>query len=145
MWYRVFGVRAAEPNAGALLEWLNRVAVVRGRFHGDDAGWFHAELQSDDLALLVDRYTVDEEGIRAELNTWAAAVEASDEDAGDTALLEHLIQTQQLFMLEGAETASGRRLCVALCQYLAQVTDGIYQMDGQGLFACDGRLLWRET
>lgn len=145
MWYRIFAANAAEPDAAGILEWLNRAAAVRGRFQGDDAGWFHAELQSDDLTLLLDRYTADEEGIRGELNTWAAVVEAGNEGERETALMERLIQSQQLFTLEGAEDATSQRLCVALCQYLAQTSDGVYQIDGEGLFTGDGRLLWRET
>jgi len=35
---------AAEPAPASILERLNRVAAVAGRFHGDEAGWFRADL-----------------------------------------------------------------------------------------------------
>ncbi len=31
-----------------------------------------------------------------------------------------------------------------ICRYLAHVTEGIYQIDGAGFFAADGRLLVSE-
>jgi hypothetical protein len=145
MWYRVFGQGDREPPPDALLAHLNRVAVVQGHFHGDDAGWFHADLVCDDTSLSLDRYTTDEDGIRAELNTWAAFVESNGNAATQTPLMEHLIQTKQLFTLQRPDEASCHSLCIALCEYLAQMTNGVCQIDGEGFFTADGGLLLRET
>ena len=145
MWYRIFGGSDVDPDHNAILEHLNRIDEVHGHFHGDDDGWFHADLMWGDVTLLLDRYTADEEGIRAELNTWAAVVEAHLGGAEQTWLMERLIQTRQLFTLQGPETGNGQLLCSALCEYLARTTDGVYQIDGKGLFARDGTRLWRET
>lgn len=144
MWYRIFGANNVEPDHAAILEYLERIDLVRGRFHGDEAGWFHADLLCDDLTLLLDRYTADEEGIRAELNAWAAFVEAEG-GPDNTWLMERLIQTQQLFTLQGLDTSRAELLCVALCKYLARATNGVYQIDDAGFYTMDGTLLWRET
>jgi len=140
--YVVPHLRQLHRRAGsrrAILDYLQRVDAVRGRFHGDDAGWFHADLVSGDVTLLLDRYTADEEGIRAELNSWAAAVEAGCRRAGaGCGFMERIIQTRQLFTLQGPAGGRGELLCLALCEYLARATDGVYQADGEGFFTSDG-------
>src|SRR5438105_1875662 len=102
MWYRIFSAEAAEPRPDALLAHLNRAAIISGDFHGDDTGWFHADLVCGDSGLSLDRYTADEEGIRAELNSWAAHVESC---GGQEELMERIIQTKQLFTLQRPDEA----------------------------------------
>ena len=52
MWYRVFGRSDEQPAPGAILEHLAGLGVpVPGRFAGDDAGWFRAELPLGDGTL----------------------------------------------------------------------------------------------
>jgi hypothetical protein len=145
MWFRIFSTNDVEPDHAAILEYLNRIDEVRGLFRGDDAGWFHADLTCRDVTLSLDRYTADEEGVRAELNTWAAVIESQSSGEEHTRLMEQLIQTRQLFTLQVPDAGIGGLLSAALCGYLARVTDGIFQMDGEGFFARDGTRLWRET
>jgi hypothetical protein len=144
MWYRVFAAGAEEPSADALLALLNRFAVVEGHFRADAAGWFHAHFTCNAIALSLDRYTADEEGVRQELNTWAAFVESLPGGAEHAALMERIIQTRQLFALEGPAVARGRLLCVVLCDHLARAADGVYQIDGEGFYAADSTPLVRE-
>src|SRR2546421_4854206 len=144
MWYRVFAASAAAPDPDALLAFLNRFAAAEARFRADAAGWFHADFVCNDIALSLDRYAADEEGVRAELNIWAAFVESLPGGAEGVALMERVIQTAQLFALEGPAGAKGRLLCVVLCDYLARTADGVYQIDGEGFYAADGTLLLRE-
>jgi hypothetical protein len=150
-WFRVFGGGAAVEPA-ALLEHLHGQGfAVAGHFRGDERGWFRAELAFTDDAppVVVERYLADEEGIRAELNTWAAWLEEQQGSPHAVPLMERLIGTQQLFTLhqpdEDAEdvedAALVERLCLVCCRYLAGVTDGVYQADGGGFFAADGTLL----
>ena len=143
MWYRIFAADPREPQPDAILADLNRLAVVEGHFHGDDAGWFHADLVCGDNTLSLDRYTADEQGVRGELNTWAAFVEGHG-GAEHTPLMEFLIQTKQLFALDGPEAGVGHSICVALCEYLARTANGVYQLDGAGFFLPGGALLLRE-
>ena len=35
-------------------------------------------------------------------------------------------------------------LCIALCRYLARETAGIYQVDGEGFFTADGKIIVAE-
>ena len=92
--------------------------------------------------LTLERYRADEEGIRAELNSWAAFLETC---AGPhhILLMERAIQTRQLFTLHDP-TGDADRACVALCQRLAAVTAGFYQIDGFGFFDADGTPLVEE-
>ncbi len=134
-WHRVFG-GAVQPDPAALLSGLR----ATGTFEADADGWYQADLvAADGTSLKIDRYRADEEGIRAELNSWAAWVETRGDELHHVRLLEQLIQTAQLFMFalhEGTE-----QLGVEVCCLLATTTGGIYQIDGRGLFEADGTLL----
>jgi hypothetical protein len=150
-WFRVFGLGAAAVEPAALLEHLHGHGFpVAGRFHGDDRGWFRAELVFADDAppVIVERYFADEEGIRAELNTWAAWLEEQEGNPNGPPLMERLIGTKQLFTLHQADEEEDdgdrelvERLCLVCCRYLAAATDGVYQADHGGFFAADGSLL----
>jgi hypothetical protein len=148
-WNRVFGTNGTEPEPAALLEHLQRLGFeVTGRFRGDDQGWFSAEIVYDAGAepLMIDRYLANEEGIRTELNAcaaWLETLERTNEHA--VRLMQHMISTTQLFMLRQqvglASFVPGNELCRSVCQFLAQTTEGVYQLNGQGFFAADGTRL----
>src|SRR5262249_10907812 len=92
-WYRVFGGSDVEPAPAALLEHLHGLGLkVACRFYGDDQGWSRAELLLQDGTILeLARYLTDEDGIRAELNTWAAWVESVAEGPDVARLMQRLI------------------------------------------------------
>jgi hypothetical protein len=141
MWYRVFGTNWNEPAPATLLaHWQGR-----GHFRGDDQGWFQATLICDDEEepLELQRYLATEDGIRDELNTWAAWLEAQHDSPHTGSLMRHMIGTQQLFTLARPPELDGQ-MCEALCRFLADQTAGVYQIDGQGFFAADGTLLVKE-
>jgi hypothetical protein len=149
LWYRVFGSNGARPEPGAILEHLNGLGpAVTGRFAGDAAGWFRADLGCAGTGLCLERFLATEEGIRAELNSWAAHLEAGGDSPERLRLMERMIQTAQLFTLEAPDGPADRdlaeRLCLGLCRFLARATDGVYQVDGRGFFAADGTLLLAE-
>jgi hypothetical protein len=146
MWYRIFGSRAEMPAPAAILELLaSRFKSTSGQFAADETGWYQADLKVDGIDLQLERYRADEPGIRAELNSWAAWLETREDVPEHAALMERMIQTAQLFTLQSS-TATPRieSVCLALCRFLAENTAGVYQVDGQGLFAADGRLLVAE-
>ncbi|SRR5579885_2427172 len=151
-WFRVFGLSAAAVEPAALLEHLHGQGLpVAGRFRGDDRGWFRAELvfAEDAPPVIVERYFADEEGIRAELNSWAAWLEEQEGNPHHGPLMERLIGTAQLFTLhqpieetsDAEDAGLVERLCLTCCRHLAAATDGVYQADHGGFFAADGALL----
>jgi hypothetical protein len=147
-WYRIFGRSEATPDPAAFLEELRRLAPVTGTVDAEGGDWFRVELSlHGGGALDLERFLADEEGIRAELNSWAAYLEASD-TPHSLALMERVIQSRQLVTLrrpaDHADEALVERLCVATCRWLAAATDGFYQADDQGFFEADGTLLVRE-
>jgi hypothetical protein len=147
MWYRVFGGNDMEPSPAAVLEHLNGLgAAASGKFHGEGDDWFGAELVlAGKIPLGVERFQATEEGIRAELNSWAAWLETCAPTADQARLMERMIQARQLFTLQRPDDAEAAGpVCVALCQFLARATDGTYQIDGRGLFAADGTPLAEE-
>jgi hypothetical protein len=92
----------------------------------------------DGVSLQLERYIAGEDGLRAELNSWAAWLETQESAPEHVALMERMIQTAQLFTLHAnAESAAAEQLC----RFLAGSTAGIYQIDGRGLFAANGSLL----
>ena len=112
MWYRVFG--SLDTSAGLGVS----------------------------APLLLECFRADEEGIRAELNSWAAILETCD-GPHHIPLMERTIQTKQLFTLHDP-TDGARLVCVSLCQHLAAVTAGFYQIDDIGFFDADGTLMVKE-
>jgi hypothetical protein len=150
LWYRVFGGNNVEPAPGAILAHLNGLgAVVTGRFRGDADGWFEADLLvADTTALHLERFLAAEEGIRAELNSYVAWLETREGSPQQGALIARVVQTVQLFTLERPDgPGDGElldRLGGGLCRFLAGVTAGVYQVDGEGFFAADGALLLGE-
>jgi len=146
MWYRIFGSRAEIPTEAAIREFLaGQCASVSGQFATDETGWYQADLQVDGIRLQLERYRADESGIRAELNSWAAWLETREDVPAHAALMERMIQTTQMFTLQSSSSIPQiDSVCVALCRFLAENTAGVYQVDGQGLFAADGRLLLAE-
>ena len=149
LWYRVFGRGETLVGPGAILEHLRGLSgAVTGRFD-DEANWVSAELSfADATPLRLERFLATEEGIRDELNTWAAFLETCDYSPNHAPLMERMIQTKQLLTLrrpiDHADEVLVERLCVGLCQFLARATDGVYQVDDEGFFAADGTLLLQE-
>jgi hypothetical protein len=149
MWYRAFAMSETEVQPASLLEHLQNAGLeVRSHFRGDAEGWFEAQMVHDNLPLTLSRYLVSEEGVRAQLNTWAAWVELQEQNPHREHLMQQLIGVKQIFAMEVPDDEpadSGlRRLCVALCQHLATRTGGFYQIDHQGFFTADGTLLISE-
>jgi hypothetical protein len=149
MWFRVFGTSETEPAPSALLEHMHGLGLpITGNFVGDDEGWFRAELADADgpMALSLERFLASEEGIRAELNNWAAWIETTGEDAIQTRLMQHMIATRQLFTLRGQSGDMDLRdqVCLAVCGFLGRETAGVYQVDQRGFFDADGTLLLKE-
>jgi len=151
MWFRVFGTRETAPEPADFLKHLNDFgAPVPGHFGGDDQGWFHVDFEYEPGAtpLRLNRYLVVEEDLRDELNAWAAWLESLDEHPNTVKLMQKVIGSQQLFTLECPrdrfEEEPVRTLCLQVCQYLAQETDGVYQIDRQGFFAANGKQLVSE-
>jgi hypothetical protein len=150
-WYRVFGASNAAVEPAALLEHLRGLGFeLRPLFRGDDLGWFHADLafEEGEPPIALDRYLVREEGIRGELNSWAAWLETVEGNPHAPRLMEHVIRTEQLFTLEQPLAEDGDALaedvCRAACRFLARATNGVCQEDGQGFFDENGVLLVRE-
>jgi hypothetical protein len=143
--FRVFGTSAAEPRPAVLLEQLQALcAGATGHFRGDDQGWFEAELVGDATRVGLQRFLATEEGIRGELNTWAAWLETAEDSPHRGRLMQHMIGTAQLFVVEETSGATDEDLCVGVCRFLARETAGVYQVDDQGFFEADGTLLLRE-
>jgi hypothetical protein len=154
-WYRIFGRNDAPVDSPALMEWLRaREPEAVGRFRGDELGWFEVRLQIPSPAepLVVERFLTKEDEIRGELNTWAAWLESGGETEVRVGLMQHVIGTKQLFTIhpvlddeqEPDDDNHVQTLCLNMSRFLAQCTEGVYQVDGQGFFAADGRLLVAE-
>jgi hypothetical protein len=140
-WYRVFGAHDTEPSPAELEAFLRSIGRdVETHFQGDDQGWFRAQLLVDGTATFLERYLSVEEGIRAELNTWAAWVETTGDGPEQAGLMQRLIGTRQLIVCRDPAEAYAE----VLFGFLARVTGGVYQVDGQGFFAADGTLLLPE-
>lgn len=145
MWYRVFSSTSIEPSPANVVKHIEANGyAVRHRFISDADGWFEAVIETDDEMLEIDRYLAMEEGIRAELNTWAAWLETKEHQPEAACLMQQIIAASQVYTIEGPEEFETAGLCEVICRYLAHSTDGVYQIDGQGLFSAEGILLVAE-
>jgi hypothetical protein len=151
MWYRVFGRSDGEVSLAALLRHLHEAGLnLTGEFKGDDLGWWGGELilAGGGTPVYLERYLADADNLRADLNSWAAWLETADYDLNNEMLMERVIQTRQLFTLrrpvDHADEVALELLCSETCRFLAELTDGVYQLDDVGWFAKDGTMLLRE-
>src|SRR5947209_9139883 len=135
MWLRVFGTHDIQPDPVAVSSLLEGVgAAIRADFHGDDTGWLRAEIVfAPTTPVYIERFLSSEEGIRAELNAWAAYLETCDYSPKFGQLMEHMIQTKQLFTIRRPFDASNEvlveNICGGLARFLARTTNGVYQID----------------
>jgi len=161
-WHRVFGRSEAEPDRAELARHLGNLFGQRTiRFHTGKEGWFTAEVSPTGFAALwpasaqpwrLNRYLASEEGIRQELNSWAAWVETAEGNPHRDRLMQHMINTKQVFTFPLKDDffddfdADDKfdPWCHDFCRLLARQTEGIYQFDGEGIFASDGSLLVAE-
>ncbi len=142
MWYRIFSDESTLPMPEELRALL---AAGHGEFAVDDGEWYRGDLTVDGISFQIERYMADEPGIRAELNGWAAWLETREGESDRTRLMERVIQTRQLFTLRADEDSSqAAEKCLALCRFIAEKTSGIYQIDGEGFYSVEGRLLVSE-
>ena len=150
MWSRVFGINDVEPDPHGFADVLRSYRTeTLVRTEKDSQGWFKATVTTPDGAALlqIDRYLAGEDGIRSELNSWAAWLETQD-GANQERLMLHMIRTSQLFVLGQADNVRSSEtdgMAVALCRFLARKTEGVYQVDGMGFFDRDGSCLMEET
>jgi hypothetical protein len=150
MWYRVFGTNETQVAPEPILADLRGHGWnVKADFRGEGAAWFQATLSfADTTPIHVERFLSSEEGIRAELNNWAAYLETCDYNPNHARLMEDMIRTKQLFTIrrpiDAANEVTVEGVCLGLARYLAQITEGIYQIDQQGFFNANGLLLLQE-
>jgi hypothetical protein len=148
VWLRVFGLRDEQPDQTALIHAILAVAPgVSIEWEESDRGWVRAEIRLPRVqeTLQVDRFFRDEEGIREELQTWAAWLETADSPHAQ-ALMQHMTSTRQVFTLrlpEKQEQIIGQ-VCLSVCQFLTRAADGVYQIDDRGFYTADGSLLVEE-
>ncbi len=150
LWMRVFARSEETPDpvelAEKVAEWLPGATC---HFGADDNGWFRLEIRPPAGGpIQVDRYHCEEEGVRRDLNTWAAWVETCDYCQDAPILMERIIQSRQFITvmrsLDTPDETGVDRLCDNLCGLLASRLDGMWQVDGQGLKSADGALLLQE-
>jgi len=134
------------PEPEAFVECVPGSPVVVHAEIDEQGWWFHLELARSSGGYLLDRYRP-EDGIRDDLNTWAAWLE---ENAGDQAgpLMQRMIGTRQLITLrreDRGDEPEAREFCHEVARWLAHQCDGIYQIDGEGFFDAAGTLLVAES
>ncbi len=150
MWYRIFCRSERITPIEELLAHLHAIGLnCQTQVRGDDLGWTGAELNfGKGSPIYLERYLTSEDALRDDLNTWAAFLETCDYSSNHTALMERVIQTQQLITLrkpiDHADEIQLDRLCLEVCRFLALNCDGIYQIDDDGWYSAEGELLVKE-
>ena len=151
MWHRVFGKSEIEPGPSRLVEHLHAQGIIiEPHFKGDELGWTSGELRLPGAGtpIMLARYLASEDDIRDDLNAHAAELETCDYSPNHAQLMRHAIQTKQLITLrkpiDVADEVTLERVLDESCRFLAQATEGVYQIDGRGWFAINGELLLQE-
>jgi hypothetical protein len=145
-WYRVFN-RSPEPvhPAVVLANLTFTAAPVQGHFQADEHGWYRCELIAGAgiEPIVVECFRVFEEGIRPELQSWAAYVETIDSPYSQE-FMEVLNASAQVFTVQLTDVRAAE-LLKTLCGNLARAGDGVYQIDGEGFFWSNGALALGEA
>jgi hypothetical protein len=151
MWYRVFGLNESEARPTVLAEHLHALGLaVEPHFKGDELGWTSGELRlpTSGTPVFVQRYLASEDDIRDDLNAYAAELETCDYSPNNGRLMQYAIQTRQLITLrkpiDAADEVTLEKVLEEACRFLANATDGVYQIDGRGWFSATGELLLQE-
>jgi len=150
-WYRVFGSSDRQPAPELIARQLQGLGItVAVDVDEDDLGWYRLNfvLAADGQNLQIERFLASEQGVRAELNTWAAWLETMEENPNHESLMQRIIATAQLFAWQSPQECPANMVSgspsIGLCRFLAEATNGIYQVDDQGFFSADGTLLVKE-
>jgi|GEM_PF-480327 len=149
-WSRVFAGNEAQPDPALFEQEALRLAPGASvSFVGDDIGWFRALVSlGDSTPLTIERYGADELGVRKDINSWAAFLEACDYAPEAGKAMEAVALCRQVLTLrrpiDHPDEAALDRLMEGLARHLAQATEGIYQVDGLGFFDASERLLVQE-
>src|SRR5260370_24033079 len=88
-----------QPDPQSIVQFLRDLGMeASAEVHGDDLGWFRLDLvfAKGGQMLQVARFLAKEEGIRAELNTWAAWLETLEEQPMHSRLMQQVISTVQM-------------------------------------------------
>jgi hypothetical protein len=150
MWHRIFCRGDERLAPAAFLEHLHSSGLaVETDFRGDDLGWTTAVMRlGTGSPVYIERYRVQEDDLRDDLNSWAAFLETCDYSPNHDMLMERVIQTRQLITLrkpiDHSDEVGIDKLCLAICRFLAANADGIYQIDDDGWYTANGELLLKE-
>jgi hypothetical protein len=151
MWLRVFAPTTAEVTPAALAGAVADAGVpVVPHFKGDALGWTTGELHlpKGGTPLLLARYLTKEDDLRDDLNAHAAELETMTYSPHAVALMERVIQTQQMITvrkpLDYPDETVLEGVCEGLAKFLAERTGGVFQIDGRGWFDSAGERLVEE-
>lgn len=150
MWQRIFLAEALPVDAEELLESVRAAGFrIAAQFRRDEQGWFEGLLVEEDseAAVEIRRYLAGEDGIRQELNGWAAWVEEILPEEEATPWLIRFIGAKEvvtLRCLEEGDPEAAAPLMDCLARSVAAAGGGFRQVDGVGLLDAAGNLLVRE-
>lgn len=135
MWFRVFALAQVDVPLEFIQEFLRAQSLPHFiEATGDDLGW--KSFRAGDL--IVERYLLEADDLRGELDTWAAVVESWEAGAVGTQLMQRIIAVRQMF------TVAAARGSEELARFLAQKTDGFYYIDEVGFFEASGSPILQE-
>ena len=151
MWQRVFCPTTNEIAPARLAEALRASGYeIVPHFKGDEFGWTTGELILGDVSSPIGlaRFLTKEDKLRDDLNSYAAELETATHSPHATGLMERVIRTAQLITVRKPvghpNDAHLDRACEFLVKFLAQESQGFYQIDRQGWFEATGELLVEE-
>ena len=151
MWLRVFCPTTTEIPPAKIAGALHDAGFdVQPHFKGDELGWTTGELILGDVnsPIGLARFLTKEDKLRDDLNSYAAELETATHSPHATGLMERVIRTAQLITVRKPvghpNDAHLDRACEFLVKFLAQESQGFYQIDRQGWFESTGELLVEE-
>ena len=147
MWYRIFSVTPEEVGPAVIAEHLHAHGrKVEPHFKGDEFGWISGELKLPAGGIVrLDRYLTEEDGIRSELNAFAAEIEDLEESQRSARLMEIVIGTKQLVAISKEEDTGAEvdQTCEETARFLTKQSQGVLFIEDRGWFGPDGEELIR--
>jgi hypothetical protein len=137
MWARVFSPTETELAVPLIQQRLHELGVPDFvEVKGDELGW--TSLRAD--TLVIERYLLEADDLRGELDAWAAVVEAWDAGSVGRDLMQRFITVRQVVTLTGLDC----QLLTTLAQFFAGALSGFYQVDEVGIYESSGQILVAE-
>jgi hypothetical protein len=150
-WIRVFGTNDHVPRASDVMGYVLRCGLtIESEVLGEDAAWEQLLLRHefDSEPVMLERLSPDDPELADEVEPlldWLGGAAAPDPDMALRRILQRARQIYIVGVPDSAQIGTpGGQLTILLARFLCRFTEGTYQVDHEGFYDPQGKLLVRD-